>query len=397
MGSNRIPSAAAGDHHPVKRKKRAAGLALIVRHGYFHVQGTIKVADASCRVRESTGIQEGEENRAVAEAVRHKIETEKRNELLHGIKPSVEMEIAIARFLAEPRERPLNEVDVKRLEEIMEKFRGRKVGTISETDWHNHVDERMAGRELSTRERYLNILMSLLNFALGKGWLVALPKFKRVASIRKPKHRRARRVAELTDELIVLMAANAGPHLSGQIAMMWTAGQRVSSSLYGCRVCDYVTAPGMEQITFHDTKNGEPVVAAVHPAAALLMERYLAWRGDLHDREAPLFLTHRREPYADNDKAYGGQTKRAFQGMKRRTIQSLRDRAAARAGFPRRAGDAALVPASAGDDDAVQDRQPEGRHGAGRLVVGYRPHLRARRARASPGAGQPDGRPAGRH
>src|SRR5205807_421112 len=142
-------------------------------------------------------------------------------------------------------------------------------------------------RALSTRERYLNILMSLLNYARGKGWLAALPEFKRLAGIRKPKHRRARRVADLTDELILLMAASAGPHLSGQIAMMWTAGQRVSSSLYGCRLCDYVTTPGLEQITFHDTKNGEPVTAAVHSAAALLMARYLAWRGDLHDREAP--------------------------------------------------------------------------------------------------------------
>src|SRR5260221_12397427 len=70
MGSNRIPSAAAGDHHPVKRKKRAPGLALIVRHGYFHVQGTIKVADASCPVPWSTGLQEGQETRAVAKARR---------------------------------------------------------------------------------------------------------------------------------------------------------------------------------------------------------------------------------------------------------------------------------------------------------------------------------------
>jgi hypothetical protein len=331
MGSNRVPGAATGDHSAVKRKKRAAGLALVVRHGRFHVEGTIKVADASCRVRESTGIQEGEENRATAEAVCHKIETEKRNELLHGIKPSVEIEIAVADFLAEPRERPLNEVDVKRLEEIMGAFRGRKLNTISQTHWDDYMKKRMANCALSTRERYLNILMALLNHAHGKEWLVAPPKFKRIVGVRKPKHRRARRVAELTDELIVLMAANAGPHLSGQIAMMWTAGQRVSSTLYGCRVCDYVAAPGLEQITFHDTKNGEPVIAAVHSAAALLMKDYLAWRGDLHDREAPLFLTHRRKPYADNDKAYGGQTKRAFEGMKRRTIRSLRNRAAAQA------------------------------------------------------------------
>lgn len=46
---------------------------------------------------------------------------------------------------------------------------------------------------------------------------------------------------------------------------MWSTGARVSSLLYGCRLCDYLAAEGREQITFHDTKNGDRVTATVHP------------------------------------------------------------------------------------------------------------------------------------
>jgi hypothetical protein len=57
------------------------------------------------------------------------------------------------------------------------------------------------------------------------------------------------------------------------------------------------------------------------------MAEYLSWRGRLHDREAPLFLTDERRPYTDNGKAAGGQTKTAFRGMLRRTIATLRRQA----------------------------------------------------------------------
>jgi hypothetical protein len=49
---------------------------------------------------------------------------------------------------------------------------------------------------------------------------------------------------------------------------------------------------------------------------------------ELYDREAPLFLTHRRKPYSPNEMAYGGQNKTAFRAMKRRTIETLRREAA---------------------------------------------------------------------
>jgi hypothetical protein len=91
-----------------------------------------------------------------------------------------------------------------------------------------------------------------------------LPIFNRDREAREHKEARARRVGELRPELIALLIDTAAPHLRGQIAIHWSTGARVSSLIYGCRLCDYLAVPGREQITFHDTKNGQRVEAAVH-------------------------------------------------------------------------------------------------------------------------------------
>jgi integrase len=155
-------------------------------------------------------------------------------------------------------------------------------------------------------------------------WLSELPIFERDMQARQRTQRRARRVGDLRAELIALLVDEAAPHLQGQLAIMWSTGARVSSLLYGCRLCDYLAAEGREQITFHDTKNGDRVTATVHPWAAEVMRDYLEWRGGLEDREAPLFVTHRRRPYSDNAKACGGQIKHAWRPMIRRACARLR-------------------------------------------------------------------------
>src|SRR5262245_2660121 len=43
----------------------------------------------------------------------------------------------------------------------------------------------------------------------------------------------------------------------------------------------------------------------------------------LNDREAALFLTYRREPYADNGRSFGGQNKTAFRAAKRRATEAI--------------------------------------------------------------------------
>jgi hypothetical protein len=50
-----------------------------------------------------------------------------------------------------------------------------------------------------------------------------------------------------------------------QIVVEWSTGHRVSSILMECRLCDVILAAGREQITFLDTKNGEPWTATLHP------------------------------------------------------------------------------------------------------------------------------------
>ena len=131
--------------------------------------------------------------------------------------------------------------------------------------------------------------------------------------------------------LIDFMLGHAAPHLAAQLWTEWSTGARVSSILHGCRLCDVILAEGREQITFHDTKNGETVTAVLHPRAAQAIRDYLKVRGRLHDREGPLFLTHRGKPYSEDTE--GTQNKTAFNAMKRRARKALR-RATLREGSP---------------------------------------------------------------
>jgi hypothetical protein len=321
-------------------KPRADGLEIYERDGHWHVRGTVKARGSSVRVRKSTGLAARPELADDASEVARQIEREIRDEIVWGIAPSVPLSEAVLAYLSRPRDRPLNPIDATRLKEIERRFGGRQLNRITDKEWIALVDWRMAGNKTATRERYIDLVMTFLRWCQAKPrrWLAELPHFERVKQRLYRKHRRARRVAELTPELIARLVDNAPPHLAGQIAVFWSTGARVSSLLYGCRLCDYLAAPGREQITFHDTKNGEPVTASLHPWAAAHMRRYLAWRGNLHDREAPLFLTDRRRPYKAKPKGGGNQIRTAFRAMKRRTGQELRRAALTEAAALRRAG-----------------------------------------------------------
>src|SRR5262249_7846697 len=126
--------------------------------------------------------------------------------------------------------------------------------------------------------------------------------------------------------------------LRAQLAVEWATGARVSSVLFGVRLCDLILGKGREQIIFRGTKNGDDVAAALNPTAVRVLKDYLKWRGKLHDREAPLFLTWRRKPYGDNGRSGGGQNKTGFNGAKRRAIKTLLNCAATEARALRRNG-----------------------------------------------------------
>lgn len=330
MDRKPISGAPRGNQSGRRRKKRAPGLRVEQRDGFWHINGTVRAAGRSTRIRKGTGLAASPENWDAAEAERLRIEREFRDNIIHGKAPSVPFAVAADRYLTE---RPkLKEGERRKIRELNAAFGFRALRDIRDDEWSAFIARRHVGNTAQTRERYLNTVTAFLNWCRRKPrqWLSDLPAFERDKAARKPKHRRARRVAEITPDLVLFLAKHAAPHLRGQIAVQWTTGGRVSSVLYGCRLCDYVAAPGREQITFHDTKNGEPVTAALHPLAAALMADYLEWRGELHEREAPLFLTPRRDargrrlPYADNGREGGGQNKTAFSGMKRRAIAAAR-------------------------------------------------------------------------
>jgi integrase len=96
----------------------------------------------------------------------------------------------------------------------------------------------------------------------------------------------------------------------------------VSSILHGCSLSDLILAPGREQITYHNTKNGETVTSHLHPLAAEALREYMMVRGRLHDRDGPLFLTEKNKPYRRNTASVQNRT--AFQTMKRRARMALR-------------------------------------------------------------------------
>lgn len=98
-------------------------------------------------------------------------------------------------------------------------------------------------------------------------------KFHRDKQSCNPRRRARRQVEELRPELIGRLFAAAHISLRAQLAVEWPTDARVSSVLYGVRVCDVILAKGHETIIFHGTKNGDDIVAALHPTAAdILLE-----------------------------------------------------------------------------------------------------------------------------
>lgn len=158
------------------------------------------------------------------------------------------------------------------------------------------VDRRHKGNQAATRERYISGGVAFLNFSKKNHGLAKLPNFLRDNAARNPNRRARRRVQDLRPELIGLLFEQCHITLRAQLAVEWSTGARVSSILYGAKLCDLILASGREQITFHDTKNGDTVVSALHPATAEVLRGYLKWRGHLHDREGRFFESTSRSP-----------------------------------------------------------------------------------------------------
>jgi len=309
-----------------KRKGRSRGLEIKERDGHWHIVGTVHAHGRVVRVRASTRFPATADFWEAAEEERYRIEREIRQG--SAVSPAqVYLSVAAEKYLATRVKRPFGATSVLYVKEIVRKFGLRHVRDVRDAEWSAWVDGRMAGCKPETRERLLNTLVAFLHWCAKKPrqWCDA-PRLERDNEARNPRRRKRRRVQDLSTELIAFVLDHASPHLKAQLWIEWSTGARVSSILHGCRLCDLILGEGREQITFYDTKNGETVTAHLHSRAVAALKEYLAWRGMLHDREAPLFLTHRREPYSE--RTAGVQNKTAFNAMKRRARRALRRQAA---------------------------------------------------------------------
>jgi site-specific recombinase XerD len=314
-----------------QKQPKPQGLQLKERGGFWHVVGTVRVGGRTVRIRKSTGLPARPEYADQAAALRVQTESQLINEAVYGIKPSVPLAIAARDFLSQTRSKPLGFREIGIIKDITRQFGHRQVDNIQTSEWRTFVDTRNIGNRSETRERYLNGVVSFLHFCTeeGREWLSKVPDFKRDKQARNPNHRSKRRVEDLTPDLIAIMIESAGPHLKAQLAVEWSTGARVSSVLHGVRLCDVNLAYGREQITFHETKNGTTVTAALHTWAADKLREYLNIRGKLENRDGPLFLTHLGQEYSQQGRST--QNKTAWNGMKRRTIKTIRTSAARQA------------------------------------------------------------------
>jgi site-specific recombinase XerD len=351
MGRERVSGVAAG---PAKRSGRRArpGLKVIDRGGHWHITGTVRVGGRSVRLRRSTELPARKELYDAACDLVRQIEDEVRNEAIYGIRPSRPLGVAAGEYLqlnaaGEPRPggrgAAMGPSDRRVLAEVIARFGLREIDKIPAQEWNAFLDERHDGNSADTRSRFCNPLISFLVWCADpdRAYLAAVPAIKKRPEGAKAssswKRAARRQVAELRPDLLVFLFSHAAVHLKAQLYTEWSTGARVSSVLFGCRLEDLVLGKERQQITYRATKNGDDVVAALHPATVEVLREYLAWRGKLQERAEALFLTDDRKPYSDRGRQRGwsGANKTAFNAMKRRAILVLLREAV----HARRAGD----------------------------------------------------------
>lgn len=329
--------------------RRARGVQTIERDGHWHAIGTMRAGGRSIRVRQSLNLAVEHYSRDQAEEIAQELTDEIRARATGKVGRGAPLSVAADDYLEQPRARPLRPSSIRIIKRIAAKFRTRHLNEIRADEWVTWIDGdrgrgeagMFAGLASSSRERFLNTVVAFLHFAKLKHGLAALPEFSRDRAATNPSRRTRRRVEELRPDLIGLLFEHAHITIRAQLAVECDTGARVSSVLHGVRLCDLSLAPGRELIIFRETKNGLDVSAMLGPASIAILKDYLQWRGRLHEREAPLFLTPKRQPYADNGGTYGSQNKTGFNNAKARAQRAARDRGAAAARAARGRGDQA--------------------------------------------------------
>jgi hypothetical protein len=289
-----------------KRKKRSPGVEIIELYWHWWLSGTMRVRGCSKRMRRSTELPARREFKEHALQIKRQVETNFVNQVIYGIKPSVTLGVAARRYLGldEAGEKLPNQGkevgpnDFKILQAVVREFSVRHLNLTTGEEWSARALRQNPDNMPATIVRYMAPVKAFLRWCSGataNGW-----RCRRSNCLKRRTRGTASAVASANSppNCWSFFFDFAAPHLKAQLYTEWSTGGRVSSILFGCRLCDLILSPQRSQITFHDTKNGDTVTAHLHPAAAEALAEYLEHRGRLDRREDPLFLTHRHRPYS---------------------------------------------------------------------------------------------------
>jgi integrase len=250
----------------------------------FYVRGTVRVGRETRIVKEHTC---GADRRDLADAYRSKLETEIRDELLHGRRGrthNLTIADALSRYIARPG--GVKSYDVWRIGQINAVIGDRSIAQAAEA-WTEYKRVRCAGLSPATVQRHRSTFLAAINyFAAEEGF--DAPKLGRGDRVKaKPAH-------YLSDDQADRLVASYAEHVQPIAVTLRWQGLRIGEAL---RLDWTHLSWAGNSIFVADSKTGDARTVAMHKQTRKALHRL--WVSVGSPKEGSVFLTHRGEPYRD--------------------------------------------------------------------------------------------------
>jgi integrase len=252
----------------------------------FHIRGSVRVGQEKRIVAEHSV---GTDRRDVADAYRSKLETDIRDEILHGPKgrtSRLKISDAGLKYIARGGVR---NYDLARIERINRVVGDRPIAQAAEA-WSEFKRIRCGGLSPATIQRYRSTFQAAINY-LAEDEHFDPPKLPRRSKRDRASNKRLKYlIPQQADRLIEAYAEHVRPIA---ITLRWQ-GMRIGEALR----LDWADVRWLASSIFiADTKSGDPRTVTMHERTRAALHRLWVERGS--PSEGRVFLTHRGHPYAD--------------------------------------------------------------------------------------------------
>lgn len=254
------------------------------RGKYFHVRGTIRVGRETRVVKEHSC---GTDRRDDADGYRSKLETEVRQEILHGRggrTHSLTIADAGLRYIARPG--GVRSYDLWRLDQINRVVGDRSIARAADA-WSEFKRVRCGGLSPATVQRFKATFSAAIHYLAAEEGFDApkLPRGEKVSN---------KRTRYLTNGQADRLIASYASHVQPIATVLRWQGLRIMEALRG----DWLHVSWKANAIFvPESKNGEPRTVTMHRRTRAALHRLWVSRGS--PTEGPIFLTNRGEQYRD--------------------------------------------------------------------------------------------------